>query len=229
MNKILVLGDIHGQDIWKSINPDDYDKIVFIGDYVDSFTITPHDQLNNLMDIIQFKKDNPDKVILLFGNHDYHYLVDDQRYSGYDPVFAPQFRMVFREHIKLFQMVYEPFGRIYCSHAGITFKWLKTHGITQDKDMMNTINDYLYYKPQIFKFVGSDPYGDTPHNSPIWVRLNSLHNYGIPGTHIVGHTSQINEIRVIEGPKNSIYCIDVLPKQVLLIDHQKPTIINLIK
>ena len=39
--KTIVIGDIHGRTIWKQIvieNPD-FDKLVFIGDYFDSFDI----------------------------------------------------------------------------------------------------------------------------------------------------------------------------------------------
>lgn len=228
--KILVLGDTHGRTEWKTIDPNKYDKIVFIGDYVDSFNISGNDQLNNLMDIIQFKKDNSDKVVLLFGNHDYHYLVYQtgiaQEYSGFQSVFASQFKFIFNENIKLFQMVYEPYGKIYISHAGISEKWLKFRNIEQDNTMVNVINDYLYYKPIIFQFVGPDPYGDTAHNSPIWIRPNSMNNHGISGTHIVGHTQQ-DKIKNFEGPKCTVWLIDCMPKEALVIENTKISILKL--
>ena len=68
--KTISIGDIHGRDIWKNVNPSKYDKIIFVGDYVDSFTISNTTILNNLLDIIEFKKSFKNKVILLLGNHD---------------------------------------------------------------------------------------------------------------------------------------------------------------
>ena len=69
--KIKVIGDIHGKDTWKKYNNfNDCDIIVFLGDYVDSFYESNETIYNNLEEIIQFKKDNKNKVILLLGNHD---------------------------------------------------------------------------------------------------------------------------------------------------------------
>lgn len=69
--KYLVLGDIHGRTIWKDIiakeNPD---KIIFLGDYVSTHDGIPAEQqMSNLEDILNYKDENPDKVVLLRGNH----------------------------------------------------------------------------------------------------------------------------------------------------------------
>ena len=74
--KIIALGDTHGRNYWQHIvsKNADADKFVFIGDYFDSKEdISPESQILNFERIIEFKKSNHDKVILLFGNHDYHY------------------------------------------------------------------------------------------------------------------------------------------------------------
>lgn len=69
MNKILVLGDIHGRTIWKDIvNKEDPDLTIFLGDYCTTHdNISSEDQISNLKEILQYKKDN--NVILLRGNH----------------------------------------------------------------------------------------------------------------------------------------------------------------
>jgi predicted phosphodiesterase len=33
--KWITIGDIHGRDNWKSIDITQYDKVIFMGDYVD--------------------------------------------------------------------------------------------------------------------------------------------------------------------------------------------------
>lgn len=55
--KTIVLGDIHGRRVWMDVvNTQTFDKVVFLGDYVDSFDVSGKDQLENLMDIVAFKK-----------------------------------------------------------------------------------------------------------------------------------------------------------------------------
>jgi hypothetical protein len=74
--RILAIGDIHGRDSWKDIiNDNVFDKVVFLGDYFDSREeISGAKQLYNFKEILQFKKYNIDKVVLLVGNHEFHYL-----------------------------------------------------------------------------------------------------------------------------------------------------------
>ena len=57
----------------RGINIKNYDKVVFLGDYVDSFTISNIASYENLKDIIRLKKRDPNKVVLLLGNHDIQY------------------------------------------------------------------------------------------------------------------------------------------------------------
>ena len=74
--KTILMGDIHGHDSWKQIisQEQDADRFIFVGDYFDSFTIPGATQIQNFQDIIEFKETGGKSVILLIGNHDYHYL-----------------------------------------------------------------------------------------------------------------------------------------------------------
>ena len=74
--RIIALGDTHGRTDWKEIiAKETFDKIVFHGDYFDTHDkISFEQQMNNFIDIINYKRENVDKVILLLGNHDHHYL-----------------------------------------------------------------------------------------------------------------------------------------------------------
>ena len=77
-NLILVIPDIHGRTFWldKTNNISDYDKVIFLGDYLDPYpdeNITVKNAIENFKEIIQFKKNNMDKVVLLLGNHDLPY------------------------------------------------------------------------------------------------------------------------------------------------------------
>lgn len=76
MERVLVIGDIHGSSYWEKLfnYKNSFDKVVFIGDYVDSFEHGVKKQLKNLEKILKFKVDNSDNVILLIGNHDIQYM-----------------------------------------------------------------------------------------------------------------------------------------------------------
>jgi len=193
--KTIILGDIHGRTIWKDIinQEKEYDKIVFIGDYVDTHeNILPSQQLENLADIIQFKKDNSDKVTLLIGNHDYHYLVDE-KYSGFQHTMLFSFGELFKEGINkgLFQMCVDINRDTICSHAGISKTWCSNNNIHYNESLdliSEEINELFKYKPYSFKFTGNDLYGDSIESSPIWIRPYSLKFDGLPYTQIVGHT-----------------------------------------
>ena len=80
MKKIIVVPDVHGRTHWKKaaskLTFGEVDEIVFVGDYFDSFNINGEDQINNFLDIIEFQKNNLDRVTLLTGNHDLQYITD---------------------------------------------------------------------------------------------------------------------------------------------------------
>ncbi len=194
--RIVSIGDVHGRSIWKQIveKEKNADKIVFIGDYLDVYdNISSEVQLENLNEIIQFKKDNPDQVILLFGNHDYHYLDSTmESYSGFQSKIKKSASQILKNAIdeNLIQVCFVFDDYVY-SHAGITKTWANLHKIDLN-NIQNCINEKLKYSPNIFSFCGIDPHGDDITQSPIWVRPESLKLDGLEGyKFIVGHTQQM--------------------------------------
>ena len=190
--KTVILGDTHGRDLWKQIVEieNDADRIIFLGDYFDSFDIPGVVQLQNFLDIIEFKKNSDKEVVLLFGNHDYHYMPGflGIGYSGYQSALAYQFRDAIEQNLPHLQMCYL-FEYVLCSHAGISPEWLKNiFGEANDESQFNwnidslegikgvveLINEHFKYRPQIFEFCGWDPYGDNTYQTPIWIRPASL-------------------------------------------------------
>lgn len=77
MSKVLVLGDTHGRTLWKDIvEKENPDKVIFLGDYVSTHEgISAEQQLSNLEEILTYKENNLDKVILLRGNHKIQILI----------------------------------------------------------------------------------------------------------------------------------------------------------
>ena len=125
MPATIVFGDIHGLTFWKKVvseNPG-Y-RFVFLGDYLDPYGYIETEQLmNNLKEIIQLKKDRPDDVVLLLGNHDLHYFCSDMVPSSrFDFLIAKEASALFRENIHLFVYAYQVDNCIF-THAGISEEW----------------------------------------------------------------------------------------------------------
>ena len=97
--RIIAIGDLHGKDCWKKINPADYSHIIFMGDYVDSLTIPPNKVLENLRELIRFKRKYYSKVTLLLGNHDMQYIeYPEYGCGGFNSLMQPFFTKVFRKN-----------------------------------------------------------------------------------------------------------------------------------
>ena len=143
--KILINPDIHGRVFWKySIeHKDEFDKIIFLGDYLDAYS--PDLLLkeeDNFKEIIQFKKNNSDKVILLLGNHDCHY-INDKIYeaSRYNSFKHDSYQKLFLDNIDLFQLIYI-YDKYLFSHAGVYQKWMDLNKLTL-KDLLDCDLDKL--------------------------------------------------------------------------------------
>jgi predicted MPP superfamily phosphohydrolase len=193
--KIIAIGDLHGRDDWKKIiAKNDFDKIVFIGDYFDTFEpITPQQQIKNFKEIVEYKRSNAEKVVLLTGNHDYHYLrTTNENYSGFQAIYKSDFGDLLHDAINdnLLQMcfVYKKFIFV---HAGITKTWAAANNIDMN-NLEDSVNDLFRFKPNRFAFTEGknySPSGDDICQTPIWVRPKSLLKDRIEGfVQIVGHT-----------------------------------------
>jgi hypothetical protein len=186
--KLVAIGDIHGRDYWKQIvdQEQDADTFVFVGDYFDSFTIKGADQINNFLDIVEFKKQSKVPVILLLGNHDYHYYpgIEDNGTSGYQTLMAPSIKHVIDDNKQHLQVVYQV-GEFVFTHAGLSSEWLDDMVVGWNVDSLDaTINDLFRFQPQkldyrSYKQVGDQVYGVGGYGSetfqgPLWIRPKAL-------------------------------------------------------
>jgi hypothetical protein len=201
--KTIVLGDTHGRSNWKlAVHQDKPNRVIFIGDYFDSFEISGVEQIANFKEIIQYKETNPQvEVILLIGNHDHHYFpeVGYTGTSGYQSGIAPSITQVVDENRHHFQMAYG-FGEYLFTHAGVSPVFMDQVFGENDWSIENIvvdINEMFRYKPRAFDFNGIDGSGDNTTQTPIWIRPRSLmssnkkHKKGLKKDYIqiVGHTA----------------------------------------
>ena len=137
--KILVVPDIHGETFWKG--PvlkyiEQVDRIIFLGDYLDPYPeegkeYPPQGLFDNLMDIIDIKRNHMDNVVLLKGNHDQHYASETFRdiacASRCDTINWSLYNAVFVKNKELFKLAHleDVRGLPYLfSHAGLTLNWI---------------------------------------------------------------------------------------------------------
>lgn len=169
MNKILMLPDNHGRLFWKEAvekHKDECDKIILLGDYLDPYQdegISFEDAIDNFKEIINFKKENNEKVILLIGNHDAHYFLDNFSMSTrYNPFKAKEVKRMFLENIDLFKLAHEEKinDKTYLfTHAGLMKSWCKKHEdvignptvenlnkLSETKKGIIALGDYSFYR-----------------------------------------------------------------------------------
>lgn len=175
--KTILIGDIHGRSIWKSIvETEKPDRVVFIGDYFDSFNISGLQQLRNFEDIVEYQKTADIEVVMLIGNHDYHYLQSAEHYSGYQPAMHHQFNEALKKNADNMQIAYQ-FDDVVCSHAGLSSLWLDNRfgeGQWSVDTMVEQVNELFKYKPLMFFFDGFDAYGNSKTQGPLWIRPAAL-------------------------------------------------------
>ena len=211
--KTCVIADVHGRDQWKQIvaQEKDADKVIFLGDYFDSFTISAVEQMHNFKEIVEFKETSGKEVIMLLGNHDHHYYpgINDSSTSGYQTKMAFVIKQLVEENKQHFQMAYRE-GEFVFSHAGFSSEWLDDTVIGWTLDnMIDKVNELLLYAPHALDYrsfkmfsatgwTGAGGYGNETYQGPMWIRPKALMEANKKTLRkkiiqVVGHTYQ-NEI-----------------------------------
>ena len=237
MSILISLPDVHGRQFWRdAVKGNEDDKIIFLGDYVDPYDwegITPGEAYEGLHDIIGFKKEHPDNVVLLLGNHDLGYLEPAICTCRRDSYRAEKIRHEFENNLGLFDIVHiedTNGGKVLFSHAGIAEDWIKhrykmvgkikdfrperlnemLHGTQADRErLFLALADVSWYRG------GLDNVG-----SPVWADVQEfLDGERLIGgyLHIFGHTLHEG------GPinvRNHGFCLDCAQAFILNLDQK---------
>lgn len=226
--KVLILPDIHGRKFWKTaLNRYPKEKypnlrIVFLGDYLDPYTgyedIMQDEAYENFKEIIECAK-NDRRIILLMGNHDWHYIVpidtcriDRHRFKDIQKLIA--------DNISLFSITYDTTinGKRYIfSHAGITSGWLNSicEIARSDIESWNSENiDEKYewaYKLSILKDTYNFEILDDilkHYDDQYYARILSMISYDRGGYHLYGSViwADVHE-HIYKAPIQNIYQI----------------------
>lgn len=243
--KTVSIGDIHGSNKWKlllfgTITPtleeinnivNQFDKIIFIGDYVDSFDVDNIIIIENLLEIINLKKNYPDKIILLWGNHDvFYYTLNYTRdnVSGIRPEITQELNQIFRSNYRLFQFAYQYKNYIW-THAGIHQGWWVHYVLPKitgkkesrfkqylngDENIADILNLMWEFQDDSLFMVSHHRvkygFGGKRVGSPLWAAKIEICNKPLRDfNQIFGHTRQEN-IKIYNRYNNNLYLIDAL-------------------
>ena len=121
--KYNIIGDTHGRTAWKDLVISDGINI-FVGDYFSPYVkMSFEDQLNNFLEIINYKIEHPE-TILLIGNHDdQHWKNISMKTSRFDYYNWKRIQEVFNEFSDFMQVTYNIDNRVLVSHAGVSVAW----------------------------------------------------------------------------------------------------------
>lgn len=210
MAKILIVPDVHGRKFWHKAKEliDEVDQVVFLGDYLDPYSregITFEDALDEFEQILEFKEKHSNKVILLVGNHDMHYIktefMDCSRLNVWRRV---EVHDLFMNNIDKFQLIYE-IDKYLFSHAGVYKEWMDKYAL-QLEELLD-FKQFLRGRWNTLEDVSMHRGGWCNVGSCVWSDINeSVRHELLPDVrHIVGHT------QLIEKPyiTSKIACLDV--------------------
>ncbi|MDX2190151.1 MAG: metallophosphoesterase [Bacteroidota bacterium] len=215
LQKVIAIGDLHGKNVWRNVPISKYDKVVFMGDYVDSKDKHTIDEISqNLIDIISLKKRFPDKIVLLLGNHDNQYLhYPKYRCSGFLPEAKNIWSSIFRNNEHLFNVALQYKNYLF-THAGISQTWYKKHAsFWHEGNVLGTIIEEINKDKRhhhILYEVSEKRGGKNEFGGIFWAdRTETCENY-LPNIHqIVGHT-RISDIIKYGDNNASITYVDCL-------------------
>lgn len=234
-DNLIIIPDVHGRDFWKeAAQKYPSGRFLFLGDYLDPYPdegFSEEEAFKGLQEIIHFKKDHPENVVLLWGNHDLHYLYPELMGSRYDFDHAERNAHFFWDNQSLFQMAYETMAggkRFLFTHAGIGRQWILDHfPAFQGQDITaGLLNDLTGYPPFMSALEDISVYrgGDRRYGSMIWADVHEHIEQvnQIPGvTQVFGHTQ-------MEGPFNCFdraWCLDC--RRCFVLDLKRGVILDL--
>lgn len=193
--KVLVLGDLHCRPFWKDAVEKWDGSIIFMGDEVDPYPYewpngTP-DPVDYLLEVVNFKDCNQDRVTLLIGNHMWHYLYDGYNASRLDYNNWDTLHQIYNEDKEFFQIAKQIDDTLF-THAGVSKNWLSRHVLKlPETDADVYLNEIFKASPEIFWEMSWERGGWDQTGSPIW---HDVREMDMDETHfqVISHTQLQN-------------------------------------
>jgi hypothetical protein len=223
--KVLTVGDLHGKHTIvdraeEKFVEQFYDKLIFLGDYVDSDRgHTFNDQIACVDKVNRLTAAYPDRVISLMGNHEAAYLHNWTHVSGYQAGAAPSFKLALEEGY--FPICWQYENWIF-SHAGINKGWYTRHlqdlgwaaERSEARNLAECINALYYTSRMSVLFEnGFNRGGFYTTGSPLLSdRLEMWNEPLVSYNQVIGHTRGQSKVqRTFRG--FSVYFIDCIKEE----------------
>jgi len=202
MSKILIIPDVHGRKFWRDYINEEFDNIIFLGDYLDPYDgeATQKEALKEFKDIVDFKNNNLEKVILLIGNHDCPYVFDAygkalSYWCRHDYKRHNEIAKIFKDNLDKFQIAWEcdneKYGKVLFTHAGVNSDFKSICGLDANQinsfflsEETNGVSNIVSLANVSFYRGGYGSFG-----SPVWADVREHINYPVTDVfQIFGHT-----------------------------------------
>lgn len=209
MSKILIVPDVHGRAFWHRAMElvDQVDQIVFLGDYLDPYShegISFDLALEEFNKLLEFKKEYPDLITLLIGNHDMHYIIKDfMDCSRRNTDMLDQLHKLYNSNLDLFNLIHIEDDWLF-SHAGVYRGWMDKYEFTlEDLNLKTFLGSHWPALEDLSWYRG----GHNLVGSCIWADIReSAKKELFPGyKQVVGHTQLNNKPYITD----KISCVDV--------------------
>lgn len=220
--KTLVIPDVHQRVDsvkWILENEKNYDEVVFLGDWFDSFFEPPKvagfEETCEYLKFLILEHPEKEKFVFLLGNHDISYIYENKDYSvhrisktikyfcsGFTASKAKKFRHAFFDHglkddffLKNFKIAHQTQG-FTLSHGGISIRHFP-YGYTIDRfvnellpDVWRNFRNLEYNHNWVISGAGYHRGGNHAIGGILWHDWNAEFNSSIDtGKQIVGHTT----------------------------------------
>lgn len=215
--KTVVIPDLHGKSMWLMvIEKERPQRVIFLGDYFDSFDISGAEQVRNFQKLMEYAEKHPEiEWVFLIGNHDYHYFLEVgyTGTSGYQGDMAATIGHLLEANKDKLQMAYQMDQYLF-SHAGVGETFLRRNEFYKaNLPIVDFVNELWNNNKQAFDFCGVDGYGDDIGQTPIWIRPKSLMQdgdleYTNQHVQVVGHTRVLSLSDQLEENEDTpfIFC-----------------------
>lgn len=208
-NDILIVPDVHGRDFW--LPALDYQgEVIFLGDFTDPYpqeNFSEGHAYDGMKKIIEFKKQNPDRVTLLIGNHEMHYYHHKFACGRFNYDYFQSYNQLLtsEENKDLFRICKEVDNYLFI-HAGLTKNWYDRH-LADFDDLGDTLDEKLtnafFTKMEIFHEAAIEWRGGNHESgSPLWTDYREFagekEHFGNGIIQIIGHTQILEPDPIIQ-------------------------------
>lgn len=221
---MIAIGDIHGDiALMKTIVAQFSCKRIWLGDFVDSRQNSTKDCVACLWFALELAQQGD---VVLYGNHEYHYLKPRVFYTGYNQATQVAFDKAREEIIKLFKWYHwDKSKTILFTHAGLSR--VVHDEVFWDNPFISRVERENL--DPIFKglasMIGRCRGGNSVYGGPLW---NDWEKEFLPIpelTQVFGHTP----VKRIESRGNNynLDCLEYGEKQVLNLSEENPQIVSI--